>query len=532
VSKSNAAKAGESKAVEAKVSPAKPAESKVAVSKVSEAKTSEPKAAESKATDNKATDSKPAEAKSNAGKVGDNKANEPKSAGATKATESKSVESKSAEPKSAEPKSADSAAAGAKAGDSKSLETKAAVTKTNESKNAEAKSAESKPSERKLVERGEPKGPKATDTKQTKTTDPKPSVVSSEKDADGAKARVKATEDKAKPIARPADPKTKPARPPARPIAAAARIPVRAPQGKPAPRPASVPTSPNPLPLESAFAPGAPFAAEESVNLAPPLSLDALSPSTPSIASNVDADTFAAPETATVPEISGPPPVEEELVEAAPIDKQAPEEASQADSLAFESAPMVDVADVQASLEVVETAQPAEELPNAEEPATLSSPPLVDSILVNDSDPGEAPVEAPPAPAFSLEPEESSTDPADVGSAVGEEPIETKVDLSVGEDGPTENGSSAEAFTSDSDAQLEDSGQLDDSNALNGFDEDDEDDGPVIYLADGNRKCIWHPCQNAARPNSKYCSRNCSNKNARARHAVRKKTRRKPLVSN
>ena len=34
--------------------------------------------------------------------------------------------------------------------------------------------------------------------------------------------------------------------------------------------------------------------------------------------------------------------------------------------------------------------------------------------------------------------------------------------------------------------------------------------------------CAWKDCGNAARPNSKYCSRNCSNKNARYRHRMRK----------
>jgi hypothetical protein len=34
--------------------------------------------------------------------------------------------------------------------------------------------------------------------------------------------------------------------------------------------------------------------------------------------------------------------------------------------------------------------------------------------------------------------------------------------------------------------------------------------------------CAWVECSNPARPRSKYCSRGCSNKNARARHANRK----------
>jgi hypothetical protein len=40
----------------------------------------------------------------------------------------------------------------------------------------------------------------------------------------------------------------------------------------------------------------------------------------------------------------------------------------------------------------------------------------------------------------------------------------------------------------------------------------------------GTHCCAWKGCEKQARPNSKYCSRNCSNKNARARHAARKRT--------
>ena len=35
-------------------------------------------------------------------------------------------------------------------------------------------------------------------------------------------------------------------------------------------------------------------------------------------------------------------------------------------------------------------------------------------------------------------------------------------------------------------------------------------------------QCAWHECSEIARPRSKYCSRNCSNKNARSRHKARK----------
>ena len=42
-------------------------------------------------------------------------------------------------------------------------------------------------------------------------------------------------------------------------------------------------------------------------------------------------------------------------------------------------------------------------------------------------------------------------------------------------------------------------------------------------LLSGGTKCAWPDCQEHARPRSKYCSRNCSNKNARARHKSRSK---------
>lgn len=37
------------------------------------------------------------------------------------------------------------------------------------------------------------------------------------------------------------------------------------------------------------------------------------------------------------------------------------------------------------------------------------------------------------------------------------------------------------------------------------------------------RDCVWDGCSSPARPNSKYCSRDCSNKNARWQHKQRKK---------
>lgn len=56
------------------------------------------------------------------------------------------------------------------------------------------------------------------------------------------------------------------------------------------------------------------------------------------------------------------------------------------------------------------------------------------------------------------------------------------------------------------------------------------DDGSLeAFDEETNRRvalglCAWSDCEKHARPNSKYCSRNCSNKNARARHSRRRKT--------
>lgn len=43
------------------------------------------------------------------------------------------------------------------------------------------------------------------------------------------------------------------------------------------------------------------------------------------------------------------------------------------------------------------------------------------------------------------------------------------------------------------------------------------------YEPAATNSCAWHECSNAPRPNSMYCSRDCSNKNARDRHAQRKR---------
>jgi hypothetical protein len=43
--------------------------------------------------------------------------------------------------------------------------------------------------------------------------------------------------------------------------------------------------------------------------------------------------------------------------------------------------------------------------------------------------------------------------------------------------------------------------------------------------------CAWKGCEKPARPNSKYCSRRCSNRNARSRHRARSREDRKSSVA-
>lgn len=45
---------------------------------------------------------------------------------------------------------------------------------------------------------------------------------------------------------------------------------------------------------------------------------------------------------------------------------------------------------------------------------------------------------------------------------------------------------------------------------------------PVITSSLSSNQCAWRECCETARDGSKYCSRECSNKNARARYAKRK----------
>ena len=48
----------------------------------------------------------------------------------------------------------------------------------------------------------------------------------------------------------------------------------------------------------------------------------------------------------------------------------------------------------------------------------------------------------------------------------------------------------------------------------------------VAQEGDTEQVCAWKPCTNPVRPHSKYCSRTCSNKNARWRHKQRKRANR------
>lgn len=50
----------------------------------------------------------------------------------------------------------------------------------------------------------------------------------------------------------------------------------------------------------------------------------------------------------------------------------------------------------------------------------------------------------------------------------------------------------------------------------------DEEPPENAEEVDDGVTCGWHPCRNPRRPNSKYCSRDCSNKNARWRYKQRK----------
>ncbi len=53
-------------------------------------------------------------------------------------------------------------------------------------------------------------------------------------------------------------------------------------------------------------------------------------------------------------------------------------------------------------------------------------------------------------------------------------------------------------------------------------DESSTDSGAVPKGGSSSEKeCAWRDCNKAARPRSKYCSRNCSNKNARSRYSRR-----------
>ena len=45
---------------------------------------------------------------------------------------------------------------------------------------------------------------------------------------------------------------------------------------------------------------------------------------------------------------------------------------------------------------------------------------------------------------------------------------------------------------------------------------------PVSYMRSTVQRCSWRGCTEQVRENSKYCSRRCSNRNARSRHRKRK----------
>jgi hypothetical protein len=47
------------------------------------------------------------------------------------------------------------------------------------------------------------------------------------------------------------------------------------------------------------------------------------------------------------------------------------------------------------------------------------------------------------------------------------------------------------------------------------------DDAALAAATPAHPTCAWHECDEPARERSKYCSRECSNKNARHRHLAR-----------
>lgn len=56
---------------------------------------------------------------------------------------------------------------------------------------------------------------------------------------------------------------------------------------------------------------------------------------------------------------------------------------------------------------------------------------------------------------------------------------------------------------------------------------------PVVKSgAATDEECAWPGCEKTQRPNSKYCSRACSNKNARARHKARQKKGKKAKTAS
>lgn len=54
---------------------------------------------------------------------------------------------------------------------------------------------------------------------------------------------------------------------------------------------------------------------------------------------------------------------------------------------------------------------------------------------------------------------------------------------------------------------------------------DPEPEPELLFVDPGGSECAWTDCRKPARATSLYCSRNCSNKNARHRHRMRQKGR-------
>ena len=92
----------------------------------------------------------------------------------------------------------------------------------------------------------------------------------------------------------------------------------------------------------------------------------------------------------------------------------------------------------------------------------------------------------------------------------GQDSIEAEYKKQHGQWQSTHGGSESAAVMS---SNTDENKDLKAEGALEGEDSNNEEKGMPT--------CAWRDCDKTARPRSKYCSRNCSNKNARSRYSSR-----------